>query len=162
MKKLFSVLMVLTLMCTLAFAQKNTTKPSDQATPAAKQTTNGPAISFETETVDYGVIQQHAEPFRVFKFTNTGNEALVITSATGSCGCTVPTWPQEPILPGKAGEIKVRYATDRIGKFQKTVTLQTNAADNPQKILTIKGEVLKKEEPAGVPKENNTFNNNNN
>lgn len=106
---------------------------------------------FESETVDYGVIEQGSEPFRVFTFTNTGTEPLIITQAKGSCGCTVPTYPKEPIAPGETGEIKVRYDTNRLGKFTKRVTLTTNAPED-KTMLTIKGEVLKKaEEPEGLP-----------
>ena len=118
-------------------------------------------MAFETETVDYGVIEQGADPYRVFKFTNTGNEPLIITNAKGSCGCTVPTYPKEPIAPGESGEIKVRYDTNRLGKFTKRVTLTTNAGDD-KATLTIQGEVVAKQpEPEGLPaNEGNMFNNN--
>lgn len=116
-----------------------------------KENQSGAQIMFESETVDYGVIEQGSEPFRVFTFTNTGTEPLIITQAKGSCGCTVPTYPKEPIAPGETGEIKVRYDTNRLGKFTKRVTLTTNAPED-KTMLTIKGEVLKKaEEPEGLP-----------
>ncbi len=101
----------------------------------------GPAMTFEATEVDYGIIQQNAEPYREFRFTNTGDEPLIISNARGSCGCTVPEWPKEPIPPGESNVIKVRYATNRIGKFSKTVTLTTNDAGG-QHVLRIKGEVL--------------------
>lgn len=101
-------------------------------------------FSFETEEIDYGKIEQHADGVRVFKFTNTGNAPIVITNAKGSCGCTVPTYPKNVILPGETGEINVKYATDRIGGFTKTVTLMSNASE-PSKVLRIKGEVLNPE-----------------
>jgi hypothetical protein len=163
MKKLASILTLLAFAVTFAMAQNNApvsaTKPATTVT--AKATVAGAAIQFEKESIDYGVIQQNADPLRIFKFKNTGTEPLLIKNAQGSCGCTVPTYPTEPILPGETGEIKVRYATDRIGKFSKTVTLTTNA--NPEQVkLTISGEVLKKEAPAGVPSgEKSIFNNNN-
>ncbi|MBK7407756.1 MAG: DUF1573 domain-containing protein [Saprospirales bacterium] len=103
-------------------AQVNTTAP---VTPAPVDE-NGPVMSLETTEVDYGKIEQGADPYRVFKFTNTGKAPLVIENAKGSCGCTVPTYPKEPIAPGETSEIKVRYDTNRIGKFTKTVTLTTN------------------------------------
>lgn len=151
MKKLASMLTLLAVAITFATAQT--------AAPAAAKPT-GAAISFEKETIDYGVIAQNSEPVRVFKFKNSGSEPLIIKNATGSCGCTVPTYSTEPILPGATGEIKVKYDTSRIGKFTKTVTLTTNA--NPETVrLTISGEVLKKETPAGVPSgEKSLFNNN--
>ncbi len=128
---------------------------------AAEAPKDGPIMAFESETVDYGVIEQGSEPLRVFKFTNTGNAPLIITNAKGSCGCTVPTYPKEPIAPGESSEIKVRYDTNRIGKFTKRVTITSNAGAE-QKMLTITGEVVKKpEEPAGLPSnEGNMFNNN--
>jgi len=111
----------------------------------------GPVMEFSDTVVDYGTIEQNSEPFRVFKFSNTGNEPLVIKHAKGSCGCTVPTYPKEPILPGESNEVKVRYDTKRIGKFTKTVTLTTNE-EVGKRVITIKGEVLKPvEEPAAVP-----------
>ena len=108
-------------------------------------------MTFESTEVDYGTIQQHADPLRTFEFTNTGTEPLVITHAKGSCGCTVPIWPKEPILPGEAASIEVRYDTKRIGKFTKRVTLTTNEGSE-KRVLTIKGDVLKApKEDEGVP-----------
>ncbi|WP_370480032.1 DUF1573 domain-containing protein [Tamlana flava] len=105
-------------------------------------------FSFETTEIDYGTIEQNADGERFFKFTNTGDAPIVISNAKGSCGCTVPTYTKNMIAPGEKGEIKVKYATNRIGKFSKTVTLTSNASE-PTKILKIKGEVLKPEvEPA--------------
>jgi len=126
-------------------AQKGAEAPADAAS------SEGPVMEFNDTVVDYGTIVQSSEPFRVFNFTNTGNEPLVIKHAKGSCGCTVPTYPKEPILPGESNEIKVRYDTKRIGKFTKTVTLTTNE-EVGRRVITIKGEVLKPAaEPAAVP-----------
>ena len=61
----------------------------------SQEDASGPIMSFETLTVDYGEIVQHSDPLRVAKFTNTGDEPLVISNARGSCGCTVPQWPKE-------------------------------------------------------------------
>lgn len=122
---------------------------------------NAPAISFDETTIDYGTINQGDEPYRSFKFTNTGEAPLIIKNAKGSCGCTVPEWPKKPILPGESDVIKVKYDTNRIGNFRKTVRLTTNAVDE-QVVLTIKGEVLKKEEPKTMPtKEGNMMIDNN-
>lgn len=120
-------------------------------------------MTFEEDVIDYGTIEQDSDPFRIFKFKNTGDEPLVITKARGSCGCTTPEWPKEPILPGESAEIKVKYDTHRIGRFTKTVTLTTNAAQ-PTKVLRIKGEVLRKDMPKSVPeqKSGGVINNNNN
>jgi len=96
---------------------------------------------FEFETIDYGKIKQHANGYRYFRFKNIGKSPLVITKVKGSCGCTVPTKPEEPILPGKTGKIKVKYATNRIGRFSKTITISSNASEG-KKVVRIKGEVL--------------------
>lgn len=157
MKKLFSVAALMALFVAVGFSQ-NDVSAAQQV--AAEEAQEGPQMVFEAETVDYGTIEQGADPYRVFKFTNTGTEPLIITNAKGSCRCTVPTFPKEPIGPGEAGEIKVRYDTNHLGKFTKHVTLTTNAGSEKQ-MLTIKGEVVKKpEEPAGLPaNDNGMFNN---
>ena len=110
-------------------------------------------IDFISRVVDYGTIEHNADGARKFVFTNNGTEALLIKNAKGSCGCTVPTWPREAIAPGATAEIGVKYATNRVGKFTKTITLTTNASKKPV-ILTVKGEVspAPKEESAPVRK----------
>ena len=130
------------------------TKTNEEITKEADQK-EGPVLKFESRTVDYGTIEQNADPYRYFKFVNSGTEPVIITNAKGSCGCTVPTYPKEPIEPGQEASIKVRYATNRVGPFQKTVTLTTNSAE--EKItLTIKGKVNPKPaEPEGVPTNDN-------
>lgn len=103
---------------------------------------NAAQIKFESEVVDYGEIDKGANGVREFKFTNTGKEPLIISNARGSCGCTVPSWPKEPIPPGESGVIKVKYDTQRVGPINKSVTVTTNAA-TPTKVLRIKGQVKK-------------------
>lgn len=112
------------------------------------QTESGPVIKWEATTVDYGTINQGDNGSREFELTNTGNAPLIISNATGSCGCTVPQWPKEPILPGQKSAIKVHYDTNRLGSFTKTVTVVSNAANNTD-VLQIKGNVLAKEAPKG-------------
>lgn len=102
----------------------------------------GAGMVYETETIDYGTIAHYADGKREFVFVNNGTKPLIITNAVGSCGCTVPTTPKEPIAPGAKGIIGVKYATDRVGAFTKTVTVSSNAEGQPTKILTIKGTVL--------------------
>ena len=99
-------------------------------------------LSFQNEEIDYGTIQQNADGERVFSFTNTGKNPIVISNVKTTCGCTVPSYSKTPILPGETSEIKVKYATNRIGVFKKTITVISNASE-PNKILKIKGEVLK-------------------
>jgi hypothetical protein len=97
-------------------------------------------ISFEKELHDFGTLDYAADGTYAFKFTNTGDENLVISNCQGSCGCTVPKWPREPILKGQSAYITVSYDTKRPGPFTKTVTVTSNAK-SPTKVLTIKGEV---------------------
>jgi len=106
---------------------------------------NAPVFEFENEVINYGKIEQNADGNRFFVFKNIGNSPLVISNVKGSCGCTVPTSPKEPIMPGATDSIKVKYATNRVGRFSKSVTITSNASE-PKKIVRIKGEVLAKEE----------------
>ena len=100
-------------------------------------------MEFESQLIDYGIIEHNSNGKREFKFTNTGDKSLIIKSVKGSCGCTVPTWPKEPITPEESGTIKVKYATNRIGGFIKTIIVTTNIPGNKPIILTIKGKVIK-------------------
>jgi len=153
---LFSAVALFTMNST--FAQESSKKvvkakavTKTEATKAvAPSAVDGPNIIFETETIDYGTIEHNADGKREFVFTNNGTKPLIITNAQGSCGCTVPTWPKEPIAPGAKGVIGVKYATDRVGPFTKNVTLTTNAAE-PSKLLTIKGTVLADPTPKEAP-----------
>ena len=97
-------------------------------------------IEFKSETVDYGEIEKGADGIRVFEFTNTGDAPLIISKVSSSCGCTIPKKPEEPILPGKTGEIQVKYDTNRVGPIRKAITVISNA-DTPTKVLKIKGEI---------------------
>jgi len=98
-------------------------------------------IKFKTDTVDYGTIEKGADGLRIFEFTNTGDAPVIVSKVTSSCGCTVPKWSQEPILPGKTGEIQVKYDTNRVNPIRKTITVISNA-DTPTVALKIKGEVI--------------------
>lgn len=97
-------------------------------------------IEFKTETVDYGTIDKGSDGVRVFEFTNTGDAPLIIDKVSSSCGCTIPKKPDGPIMPGKTGEIQVKYDTNRVGPIRKAITVISNAS-TPTKILKIKGEV---------------------
>jgi hypothetical protein len=126
---------------------------------ASAQTTNGAVMTFDVTTIDYGNIEKGGDPIRKFKFTNTGNEPLIVKNAKGSCGCTVPTYPKEPIMPGESNVIEVRYDTQRVGAFTKTVTLTTNEASDTH-TLTIKGEVKAPATQESVPASNGGLNHN--
>ena len=98
-------------------------------------------IEFKAETIDYGTIEKGSNGVRVFEFTNTGNEPLIISSVKSSCGCTIPKKPKDPILPGETGEIEVKYDTNRVNPIRKTITVMSNA-EKPTVALKIKGEVI--------------------
>lgn len=100
-----------------------------------------PKIEFETTVIDYGTIEKGADGVRVFKFKNTGNAPLVVTSVKSSCGCTVPKKPEAPVLPGETGEIEVKYDTKRVNPIRKTITVTSNA-ETPTVALKIKGNVI--------------------
>ncbi len=107
---------------------------------------NAPEIKVENEVLDYGTIDYDANGIREFKFKNIGKSPLTITSVQGECGCTSttidgkPGWPQEPILPGKSGVIRVKYDTKRPGRFEKNVTITSNSKLSSIKVK-IKGEI---------------------
>ena len=151
MKKIFLLAMLAVLGVTTSNAQetKKSKAPADAKVAAAKL--DGAGIVFETETIDYGTIEHNANGEREFVFTNNGNKPLIISNTQGSCGCTVPTTPKEPIAPGAKGIIGVKYATDRVGAFTKSVTVTSNAEGQPTKVLTIKGTVLPDPTPTAVP-----------
>lgn len=105
------------------------------------QIDKGAKIEFSKEVHDYGNIKYDGDPYCSFEFKNTGNEPLIISNAKGSCGCTVPEWPKEPIAPGAKGAIRVKYDTKRPGPINKSVTITSNAVNSPDMIIRIKGEV---------------------
>ncbi len=139
MKKI--ILLALFTLVSIASNAQETTK-NTKSTKKNTSKVEGAGMVFVTETIDYGTIAHNADGRREFVFTNNGNAPLIITNTQGSCGCTVPTTPKEPIAPGAKGVIGVKYATDRVGPFTKTVTVSSNAAGQPTKVLTIKGTVL--------------------
>lgn len=112
------------------------------------KTQSGPEIEFEKTVHDYGDVPYNGNGKCEFRFTNTGNEPLLIQKPKSSCGCTIPSWPQEPILPGESDIIKVTYRTNRPGIINKTVTVTSNARKNSTVVLRIKGRVL--EQPTEV------------
>lgn len=100
-----------------------------------------PEFTFETEVHDFGTIVQGEKVAYAFKFKNTGKADLIITSAKGSCGCTVPEWPQDPVAPGAEGVIDVVFNSDgKSGQQNKKVTIVANTVPNT-KVLAINGMV---------------------
>lgn len=127
MKKYFFLLFVIA-MAGQGFAQATTAKAS------------GPVITFEKKSHDFGDIIQGDKVEETFKFTNTGNEPLIITNVQVTCGCTTPKgYPRDPIAPGGKGEITIGYnSAGRSGRQNKVVTVVSNAtnADGAQIMFT--------------------------
>lgn len=122
----------------LAFAQES----KQQAPPAVK--VDGPVLTLETSTHDFGNITQGDVVERVFKFKNTGNQPLIITNIQTSCGCTVPVWPRDPVMPGGSGEIKVGFnSAGKMNKQTKTLPILSNSVNDAA--ITFTTTVLSKE-----------------
>ena len=105
MKHLVTILLI-SLISFSGFAQKKVAK-----------------IEFDQTTIDYGTIEKGANGVRVFKFKNTGDAPLIINNVRSSCGCTIPKKPKDPIMPGKTGEIEVKYDTKRVAPIRKQLLL---------------------------------------
>ena len=132
MKKIFLAAALLAGMTFTAKAQEVSTPNIDP---------NAPEMKFESEVIDYATLDYDANTTREFKFKNTGKSPLIIANVQVQCGCTnVDGWPKEPIAPGKSTSFKVKYDSKRVGKFDKKITVTSNAK-NPTVVLTIKGEV---------------------
>lgn len=119
------------------------------AAPAVQDQTvaekvEGPGIKFEKTVHDYGTVAYGSDGNCEFVFTNNGTEPLLLSDVRSSCGCTVPSWPREPIMPGKSNSIKVHYDTHRVGGISKSITVSTNG--NPERVvLSIRGTVSPKQ-----------------
>jgi Protein of unknown function (DUF1573) len=150
MKKVFLTLICLSASVIAANAQNNnqpaaTTPAPQQAAPAAPAPDpDAGEFKFKEETHDYGEVPEGPLAEYDFEFKNVGKKPILITEAHGSCGCTVPSWPHDPILPGKKGVIHVAYTTQgRQGMIMKDVTINSNAKQSPM-VLHIRGTVKPK------------------
>lgn len=102
-----------------------------------------PEITFEKTVYDFGTVTQGDETIHEFVFKNTGKAPLVLNNVRASCGCTVPNWSKKPVKQKEKASVKVRYDSNRIGAFTKSITVMSNAKNSPIH-LTIKGEVIRK------------------
>jgi hypothetical protein len=153
MKKVFITLLCLSISAAAANAQNNKQAPAPTPTPvpASQQAPPAPdpdAGSFkfkdEDNTHDFGEVPEGPLAEYDFEFKNTGKKPIVIQEAHGSCGCTVPSWPHEPILPKQKAVIHVAYTTNgRPGPIMKEVTINSNAKESPM-VLHIRGTVKPK------------------
>jgi len=133
MKKIFASAIFVIATFSLSCCQSTTT--------AKPESVFGPGIEFEVTEHNFGQIQQGGNGTFEFIFTNTGTEPLILSNVRSSCGCTIPSWPHEPIPAGGKEAIKVKYDTNRVGQFNKTISVYSNAKEEPI-ILKISGEVL--------------------
>jgi len=101
-----------------------------------------PVIEFEETVIDFGEISQGEKVKRIYTFTNSGKSDLIISDAKGSCGCTVPRWPKQPIKAGEQGDVEVVFDSNgKMGRQHKTVTLIANTKPNTT-VIALKGDVL--------------------
>jgi hypothetical protein len=152
MRKLFLFVCATFVLSAPAFAQQ---APQQKAEPKKEEpkapNPNAARIKLAEEKYDFGTVIEGPQVTHEFKFKNDGKEPLVLSNVRASCGCTVPTWPKEPILPGKESVISATYNTQgRPGHFNKTITIESNA-DGGSKVVTITGEVIKPEEDKSIP-----------
>jgi hypothetical protein len=126
----------------------NTVQPASQtpqAQPAAAQPAApaGPTttMTFGETEFDFGTVNEGEKVSHTYTFTNNGEEPLILSNAKGSCGCTVPSWPREPIAPGATGEITVEFnSKNKKGKRNQKVTVTANT-NPPQSFIYLKGDV---------------------
>lgn len=98
-------------------------------------------VDFKEKVYDFGKIKQGVPVNHEFQFTNISDKPVVIESATASCGCTTPTWPQAPVAKGKTDKVKAGFNAAAPGAFTKQITIKVAGAAQPT-LITIKGEVL--------------------
>ncbi|MBR5254014.1 MAG: DUF1573 domain-containing protein [Bacteroidales bacterium] len=107
-----------------------------------QEVTSQAEITFDKLEHDYGEVKQNGNGVCEFKYTNTGSVPLVLSKVRSSCGCTVPKWSKEPLMPGQSATITVKYNTSSVGPINKSITVESNAK-TPRVRLMIKGKVVK-------------------
>lgn len=131
MKKIFTLSLILVFTGVLLTAQENSAK-----------------IKFDKTEHDFGKGPVGKPATYNFKFYNTGSEPLVLSNVKASCGCTAPSWPKEPIMPGESGEIKVQYNMARAGTYRKSITVTTVGGETV--VLYVSGDAISNEGAQGV------------
>ena len=142
MKKMLFVFASVILSLSLSAYSQETQKDNSEKT-TIKTKTNGAVAAFDKTVCDLGDLVQNSPGTAAFVLTNDGNEPLLIASATASCGCTNLSYSKDPVLPGKSVTISATYNAAAVGSFTKTITVKTNASEQPV-ILQIKGKVTAK------------------
>ena len=130
------------------------TDAANTATEVAPPVGPTTTIEWKETTFDFGSIDQGEVVEHAFEFTNTGSEPLIISNAKGSCGCTVPQWPREPIAPGATAQIDVRFdSKGKRNKQNKKVTITANT-EPAQSFINVVGEVIAPEADPAKPATN--------
>lgn len=162
--KTISTLVAAILVIASFSAVSQTTPKENKKADAVKEEPKPKSAEIQfTKTVhDYGTIFEGGNGECEFEFKNTGKEPLVLSNVTSSCGCTVPSWPKEPVMPGKTAVITVKYNTNRVGPISKTVSVFSNAEENPKVELRIQGLVKSKQEEALPEKQQSPMQQNSN
>ena len=105
---------------------------------------SAPVITFKENSKDFGDITQGQQVAHTFVLTNTGKQPLIISNVAATCGCTVPSWPKEPVAPGKSAEIKVSFnSTGKVGKQNSVVRIYSNASEPIEKVSLISNVLTK-------------------
>lgn len=149
MKKLFSIIAIVSFSLSTVFAQELT-----EANP------NAPEFKWVEETHDFGTIPQSVPVTNKFYFENTGKEPLIVSNVQKTCGCTVTDWTKEPVMPGQKGFVAAEFNAAKEGPFTKAITVQSNAK-TPNVKLYFKGTVQKAEQTGSVPEQKTIFNSDN-
>jgi len=156
MRKYFLLVCASLIVSASSFAQGQHEQINVPAKPAAdKQATvsnpNAPILTVAEQSYDFSTVVEGPQITHDFKIKNEGKEPLILSNVHASCGCTVPTWPKEPILPGKESVISVTYNTSgRPGHFTKSITIESNSSGG-NKVINITGEVIKPEADKSIP-----------
>lgn len=130
-KLLFPVIVVLLLSCT----QKNSEKEAKSF---------GQQLFFAETTYNFGEMMEDGPGTFKIEFKNKGDQPIIINRVRSSCGCTIPSWPKEPVAPEQTGEIEVKYNTALTGSFMKSVYIYSTAENSPVKLM-VKGKVIPKD-----------------
>ncbi len=118
--------------------------PLSATDTSANLSAEAPFMTFDEKIHDFGTLIDGEVVTYKFKFKNTGTTDLIINNASASCGCTIPSYPKEPLKPGGESAIDVQFnSSGKVGKFDKSITIEANTIPT-QTTLLIKGEVKPK------------------
>ncbi|ADY52635.1 protein of unknown function DUF1573 [Pseudopedobacter saltans DSM 12145] len=130
----------------ISSCNSNTSKQASEQADSANVAVNAeeaPVIKFKQDVYDFGKIQEGQKVSFDFEFVNEGKSPLIISDASATCGCTVPEVPQEPILPGKEGKIRVVFnSTGKSGLQDKPITIRANTVP-AETVVRLIGEIVK-------------------